>query len=78
MNNLVHIPTTPAAQRGRERKGWRGREMGRWRKTEMDRAGEDKSKGENEGWVKGKKGEKEGKKKRVERQMIADVCQGIT
>lgn len=52
--------------------------MGRWRKTEMDRAGEDKSKGENEGWVKGKKGEKEGKKKRVERQMIADVCQGIT
>lgn len=51
MNNLVHIPTTPAAQRERK-KGMKrgGREMDRWRKREMDRGGEDKSqRGESEG-----------------------------
>lgn len=33
MNNLVHIPMTPAAQRERKKgKGWIESEMGRWRK----------------------------------------------
>lgn len=47
MNNLVHIPTTPASQRGeKERDEERGRETGRWRKRETGRGGEDKSKEE--------------------------------
>lgn len=41
MNNLVHIPTTPAAQRERKKGMKRGREM--------DREGEDKSWGGSEG-----------------------------
>lgn len=41
MNNLVHIPTTPAAQRERK-KGKRGRKMDRWRERELDRGEEKK------------------------------------
>lgn len=38
MNNLVHIPTTPAAQRGRERK--KGMERERDGQVEKDRDGQ--------------------------------------
>lgn len=72
MNNLVHIPTTPAAQREKKKGMRRGRKMSRWRERGTDRE-EDKSKGESEGWVKRGKKEKGGVW-----QMIANVCQGIT
>lgn len=45
MNNLVHIPMTPAAQRERKKeKGWRESEMGRWRKKRRRRTEEGKIK----------------------------------
>lgn len=43
MNNLVHIPTTPAAQREKKKGMKRGRTASRWRERRMDRGGEDKS-----------------------------------
>lgn len=39
MNNLVHIPTTPAAQRERKKGAKRGKETGRWRKRDGQRKG---------------------------------------
>lgn len=44
MNNLVHIPTTPAAQRkrkkGMERERWAGGERERWTEKGKIKAGE--------------------------------------
>lgn len=81
MNNLVHIPMTPAAQRGETEKGIERSETSRWRKR-WRRTEEGKIKA----WGKVRdeyRGEKEGgKKEREERrkkgEMIANVCQGIT
>lgn len=49
MNNLVHIPTTPAAQKEKKKGMKRGRTASRWRERGMDRGGEDKSWGKSEG-----------------------------
>lgn len=48
MNNLVHIPTTPTAQRERKKGMKRGRETGRWRKRWTEE-GKIKAKGGSEG-----------------------------
>lgn len=45
MNNLVLIPTTPAAQREKKKGMKSGRRMSRWRERGTDRGGEDKSLG---------------------------------
>lgn len=63
MNNLVHIPTTRATQRGERQGGGEG-EVGRWRKGEMDRGGEIKAKGKKRGMNKG------GERREEERQLL--------
>lgn len=73
MNNLVHIPMTPAAHRERKKRD-RERQAGGERETEE---------GKIKAWGKVRdehRGEKEEKRKerRKKGEMIANVCQGIT
>lgn len=82
MNNLVHIPMTPAAQRERKKGMKRGRERERDGQVEKEidgwtEEGKIKAEGGKRGMSREDKRRKRGEK-REEWQMIADVCQGIT
>ena len=77
MNNLVHIPTTPAAQREGKKgmKRWAGGGRGRWTEEGKIKARGGLKRGMSD--EERKRGEKR-REKREEWQMIGDVCQGIT